>query len=292
MTLALIVAILVFPLFAPPSAPAQLQGLQGSAPRAQARNADSQSVQNHMITVSRSGEAYAKPDLGILIMSIHSTSPIADEAVAENGRKATATEAALAGLGFAPAGYQITSVTFGQGDGGPRFPGQPQITAYDATQYVYVFFEAADLNDVAHLTEKSAAVIEALRKAGAVPANTGPQFGSIFQGSPGALIFYTSKDATQYEHQALQVAIARARDAAQDVATATGVQIAGLRNVDSSFLAGSNVTPRNGSSPLTGLKYRWYSTKSDELAIIANATVEYDFKWTNGESSARRQCWY
>jgi hypothetical protein len=73
------------------------------------------------------------------------------------------------------------------------------------------------------------------------------------------------------------VAIARARDAAQDVATGTGVQIAGLRNVQSTFLNG-NVMPRTGQSPLVGLKYRWYSTKSDELEIIANATVEYDFK--------------
>ena len=275
MTLVPIVATLAFSLFAYPSAYAQRRA---SAPSAQAQGAESQSVQNHIITVSRSGEAYAKPDLGILIMSIHSSSPIADEAVAENGRKATAAEAALTGLGFVPAGYQITSVTFGQADGGPRFPGQPQITAYDANQYVYVFFDAADLNDVAHLTEKSAAVIEALRKVGAVPANTGPGLAPFFQGSSGALIFYTIKDPTQYEHQALQVAIGRARDAAQDVATGTGVQITGLRNVESSFLAGTNVVPRNGSSPLTGLKYRWYTTKSDELAIIANATVEYDFK--------------
>jgi hypothetical protein len=143
---------------------------------------------------------------------------------------------------------------------------------------VYVFFDAADLSDVAGLTQKAAAVIEALRKAGAVPANAGPQFGPVFNGAPGALIIYTVKDPTPYEHQALQVAIARARDAAQDVAVGTGVQITGLRNVQSGFLAGSNVTPRSGSSPLMGLKYRWYTTKSDELEIIANATVEYDFK--------------
>src|ERR1700730_1963790 len=160
MTLVLIAAILAFPLFASPSA---LPQLRAPTPGAQAPNAESQSVQNHIITVSRSGEAYAKPDLGILIMSIRSSSPIADEAVAENGRKATAAQSALAGLGFAPTGYQVTSVTFGQA-GGPRFPGQPDITAYDATQYIYVFFEAADLNDVGRLTQKSATVIEALRK--------------------------------------------------------------------------------------------------------------------------------
>jgi uncharacterized protein YggE len=273
MTLVLLAAILAFPLLAPPSIHAQIRR---PAQDPQAQNTDSQSVQNHIITVSRSGEAYAKPDLGILVMSIQSSSPIADEAVAENGKKAAAAESALSGLGFAPAGYQITSVTFGQA-GGPRFPGQPDVTAYDATQYVYVLFEAADLNDVARLTQKSAAVIEALRKAGAVPANAGPQLGPVFPGAPGALIIFTIKDPTQYEHQALQVAIARARDAAQDVATGTGVQITGLRNVQSSYLSG-NVMPRSGSSPLAGLKYRWYTTKSDELEIVASATVEYDFK--------------
>src|ERR1700733_3545985 len=151
----LIATVLSFPFFAP-SILAQVRGSSDT----QAADAGSQSVQNHVITVSRSGEATAKPDLGILIMSIRSTSPIADEAVADNGRKAAAVESALSGLGFAPASYQITSVNFGQA-GGPRFPGQVEVTAYDATQYVYVFFEAADLNDVARLTTKSAGVIEA-----------------------------------------------------------------------------------------------------------------------------------
>jgi hypothetical protein len=31
------------------------------------------------------------------------------------------------------------------------------------------------------------------------------------------------------------------------------------------------------ASPLMNLKYRWYTTKIDELEINANATVEYDF---------------
>src|SRR5580658_4101018 len=78
--------------------------------------------------------------------------------------------------------------------------------------------------------------------------------------APGALIIYTVKDPAQYEHQAMQVAIGRARDAAQDIAVGVKVQITGLRNVQSTFLRG-NVMPRTGQSPLTGLKYRWYSTK-------------------------------
>jgi hypothetical protein len=52
----------------------------------QAQNSDSEDIQSHVITVSRSGVAYAKPDLGILLMSSQSTSPIADEAVADFGK--------------------------------------------------------------------------------------------------------------------------------------------------------------------------------------------------------------
>lgn len=269
-------ALLAIPLFAASPARAQVRAVAPNAQRP--NNGDSQSVGNHVITVSRSGEAHAKPDLGILMMSIHSTSPITEEAVAANAKKAKDVEAALGGLGFAAASYQISSVTIGQPGGRPVFPGQTEITAYEATQYVYVFFQGADLNDVAQLTDKSAKVIEALRKAGAVPANMGPTPGvPIIPAAQGSLIIYTIKDPAPYEHQAMQVAIARARDAAQDIATATGVQITGLRNVQSGYLSG-NVVPRSGSSPLEALQYRWFSPKIDELQIIANATVDYDFK--------------
>jgi uncharacterized protein YggE len=247
---------------------AQARVAMGGAP---AKNAESQSVQDHVITVSRSGEATAKPDLGILMMSIHSSSPIADEAVTENGRKVKDVQSALAGLEFGPSAFQISSVTLGQAGGG-RFPGQAEVTAYEATQYVYVFFEGADLNDVGHLTTKAASVIEALRKAGAVPASS-MGFAPMAQES---LIVYTIKDPTQYENQALRMAISRARAAAQDIAAGTGVQLGGLLNVQSGYLGG-NVIPRSGSSPLEGIKYRWFSPKIDELQIIANATLQYSF---------------
>jgi uncharacterized protein YggE len=235
---------------------------------------ESETVQNHVISVSRGGEAYGKPDLGIMVMTIRSTAPIAEEAVAENGRKAKAVESGLAALGYAPQGYKISSVTFGHA-GGPFYgPSQPGIVAYEASQFVYVFFEAADLSDVALLTEKTAKVIEALRKAGAVPHDIeGPRLPT----SPNALIIYTMKDSEQYERQALQQAIGRARDAAQEIAKAMGVQITGLRNIKSGYLGG-NYMPRSGNIALEGLPYRFYSTKNDEVRIHANATVDYDFK--------------
>ena len=260
---ALIPATFILAIFAPSSILAQTR-----------TSAASQGPQDHVITVSRGGTAYAKPDLGILVMSIRSSSPIADEAVAQNGQKAKAVEAALAGLGFAASGYKISSVTFGQGGGVRYVPMQPAATSYDASQYVYVFFEAADLSDVAALTEKTANVIEALRKAGAVPADVG---GPRLPNMQGALIIYTIKDPAPFEKQALKEAITRARDAAEDVATGTGVQITGVRNISSNFLSG-NDGQRSGDSSLSGLTYRWYSSNSDSVEIGASATVDYDFK--------------
>lgn len=234
----------------------------------------SQNFQDHAITVNRGGEVYAKPDLGILVMNLQSVGPIAEECVAENARKAKAVESGLAGLGFTPQGYKITSVTFGQAGGRVIGAAQPDVTAYEAAQFVYVFFEAPDLQDTARLTAKVASVIEALRKAGAAPAKVG---GPRMPTTQGALIIYTIKDSAPYEKQALQQAISRARDAAQDIAAGTGVQITGLRSVKSSFLYG-NYGPRSGQSSLEGLSYRWYSEKNDEVAIGASATVDYEFK--------------
>src|SRR5580693_9174174 len=90
--------------------------------------AQTSSAGNHVITVSRGGEAFANPDLGIMVMTLRSAAPIAEEAVAENGRKAAAVEASLGSLGFAPAGYKITSVVFGEAGGSHYGPGQQEIT--------------------------------------------------------------------------------------------------------------------------------------------------------------------
>lgn len=184
------------------------------------QEAQSQNVTNHVITVSRGGEAFAKPDLGILLMTLRSSGPIAEEAVVENGRKAKSVETALTALGFTPAGYKITAVVIGEAGSNRYGPNQPEITAYEASQFVYVFFEAADMNDAAHFAEKTASVIEALRKAGAVPGHVaGPRMPQVQEG----LILCTVKDSVPYERAALKQAVGRARDAAQDIAAGMGV---------------------------------------------------------------------
>ena len=245
--------------------------IMGAQPQ---RAAQPQSSEDHVIKVRGDGVVNAKPDLGILVMSIQSSSPISEEAVAANAEKAKAVDSALAKMGIAPTGYKIGSVVLGHG-GGPMFGPSPSgITVYNATQSIYVFIEGADLSDMTKLTKKSAAVIEALRKAGAVPGMApGP---CMMPQMMGGLIIYTIKDPDQYERKALQQAIARARQAAHDIAAGLNVQITGVRNVQSTFISGAD-TPR-GQISLEGLPYRFYSTESGEVEITGYATVDFEYR--------------
>ncbi|MGA3326196.1 MAG: SIMPL domain-containing protein [Terriglobia bacterium] len=239
---------------------------------------DSEAVEakSHVISVGRSGSTFAKPDVGILTMSIHSTSPIAEEAVAENERKAKEVASALAAQGFSPTSYKITSVIFGQAGRAAMYDqNQPEIAAYQASQYVYVFFEGADLSDPAKLAAKSASVMEALRKAGAVPASA-PNARMAPQGQ-GGMIVYAVKNSDEYENDAVRKGFDRARGAAYALAKAMEVQITGVRYVKIGFLAGGYL-PYSGMPYLESLPYHFYSTRSDQVEISASTVVQYDFK--------------
>jgi uncharacterized protein YggE len=237
---------------------------------------ESESVHGNVITASRAGTAFAKPDLGILIMAIRSTAALVQDAASENAAKAKSAVAALAALGYPPERYKLTSVVFGRPQ--VSYYGQmqpePEVTGYEASQLVYVFFEGPDLSDTEQLSQKEAAAIEALRKAGAVP-NTlerpaPPQ-------AQTEMIVYTVKDSDPYEQQALQQALERARQAAMDIAKSMQVQVTGLNSVRTGFLTRAYPL-RAGLTPIEGLPYRFYSARSDQVEISASATVEYSFK--------------
>ena len=236
-------------------------------------------IHGDVITVSRAGTAFAKPDLGILTMAIRSSEPLVEEATSDNVNKAKAVETALAGLGYSPDQYKITSVAFGQDGAGMQYvqPNRAAPMGYEVSQYIYVYFAGPELGDVTQLGEKEAAVIEALRKAGAVPASPSPA-GRIYPSqSQAAMVVYTIKDSDRYEREALQQALQRAREAAHDVARTMQVHIVRLDSVRTGFLARA-YPMRNGLAPLEGLPYRFYSPTSDEVQISANATLNYIFK--------------
>jgi uncharacterized protein YggE len=264
----LLIVILAFPLFSLPTLPAQTRSPLESQVESEALEAKA-----HVISVGRSGSVFVKADVGILAMAIRSTSPIAEEAVAENERKSKDVESALAAIGFSPTGYKITSVIFGQAGGNPMYgPSQPEVVGYQASQYVYVFFDGPELSDPAKLAAKSATVMEALRKAGAGPASAADR-----RQAQGGMIIYSIKNSDEYENEAVRKGFERARDAAQAIAKTMGVQITGLRYLKVGFLGGSYM-PYSGMPYLESLPYRFYSTRSDEVEITASTIVQYDFK--------------
>jgi uncharacterized protein YggE len=263
--------ILAYSLFSLPTLLAQTR-----APLESQVESEAVEAKAHVISVGRSGSIFAKPDVGILTMALRATSPIAEESVAENQRKAREVESALAAQGFSSTGYKITSVIFGQVGGNSMYgPNQPEIAGYQASQYVYVFFEGPDLTDPARLAAKSASVMEALRKAGAVPASVANPRG--LAPAQGGMIIYSLKNSDEYENEAVRKPFERARGAAQAIAKTMQVQITGLRYVKVGFLAG-NYMPYSGMPYLESLPYHFYSTRSDKVEITGSTIVQYDFK--------------
>ena len=225
----------------------------------------------HFVTVSSMGSVLARPDTGILVMTVQSTAPLAADAVAENTKKVKDVQSALAALGYAPSRFKIAPAVLSRA-GNPYYPpGRPSITGIMASQFVYVFFEGAELSNPAELNGKVAAVIDAMGKAGAVPS-TGP-FRSPSQ-PQGALVVYTVKDPANAEDRALQEAMADARARSQAIAKRLHVQITGLSSIN------SFVQPYTGqvSGQMEGLPYNSYSMESDEIKISERVNLVYNFK--------------
>jgi uncharacterized protein YggE len=230
----------------------------------------------HVITVSSNSQVFARPDLGILILTIQSSAPLAADALRQNTRKAGDVQAALAALGYSADSFKISPAVFTRA-GGRYYPDQPSVTGIQAEQFIYVFFGSDQLKDQSQLGQRVAATIDALTKSGAAAANPFPQ-------QQTAMVVYTVKDPLPYEGRALQEALGRARDGADAIAKKMGVEISGLHSVSTGFLRGGVVGgvitpyPQAAQNALAELPYHFYSTRADQVAITADATVNYDLR--------------
>jgi uncharacterized protein len=242
-----------------------------------------QCAHDHVISVNGNAQVPAPADVALLTLLIRSSAPLAADAVAENAKTTMDVRTALTGLGYAGSSFRITAATITKA-GGPYYgPNQPAITGIEAQRYVYVFFRGDELKDERRLTEKAAATVDALVKAGASPANNpyAPQ-------QQASVLIYALENPAEFEKQAMQKALDQARAEAQTVAEKMGVQIAGVCNVSAG--ATSNNVPfvgigagigglvQQAQDPLSALPYRYYSIQPDMVMVPANASVTYDFK--------------
>lgn len=233
--------------------------------------ARAQEPRPHIVTINSTGSVLARPDLGILVMVVQSSAPLAANAITENAKKVKAIQSTIEGLGYSSKNYKIAPVVLSPA-GGPYYaPGRSSITGILASQFVYVFFEGAELDDPAELNQKSASNVDALIKAGAVPS-----VGTFRSPSQprGTLIAYTIKDPSGEEAQALQNAMADDRAKAEQIASHMHVQITGLVSINS-FVRSS---AQQLSGRLEGLPYRYYSTEGDEVTVSESVTLTYTFK--------------
>lgn len=243
---------------------------------AKARKSAPASAEDQLITVTRGGTAYAKPDAGILIMKIQTYARVAGQAVSENEQKAAAVKSALEALGYSADRYELSAVVLSGAPGPPYNVYPPPTQEVEAERYVYVFFDGPQLTDLEQMTGSAASAIDALQKAGAVPDRMPTAFRS-----PGpmqtATIIYTVKNPEEWESQALQQAVKRTRVAAEAIAAQMQVKITGVRSVRSGPQSGQYI-PTSNLTELKGLPYSFFSTRSDEVEISAGATVNYAFK--------------
>ncbi len=228
------------------------------------------------ISASDTGQVSARPDLGILVMEIAASAPVAAGAASQCARKASAVQAALAGLGYGSGSFELTPVIFSRAGGTYLGPDQPAFTGVMAQQIVYVFFEGSALADTNQLNQKIAATIDALAKAGAGPSTSYSQ-------PTSSMVAFTVKDPATYETQALGKAVAGARQKAQALAKQLGVGSTYLRAAATRYLGGyaGSIIGAYGQvpiNPLQGLPYRFYSARSDRVVITASATLTYDFR--------------
>ncbi len=225
-----------------------------------------------MLTVNRSADVYAAPDLGILNLSIRSSAPEAAVALAENERKAGQVRSTLAALGFAPGRLQITPVAFSR-LGGPYYgPNQPEITGIEAIQFVHVFFSGAALEE-SQLNAKVAAVIDALAKVGIAPAFVP---GQPYRQQNGMLVF-TVKTPQAFERQAMARALANARQAAQDIAGQLHLRLIALVRINANPVYNPPM-PFATAGILHGLPYRFYAYGNTKVRITANVMLEYAYQ--------------
>jgi uncharacterized protein YggE len=241
-----------------------------------------QSAAGHLITANGRGEVFVQPDLGILILEVQSSSPLAADALREEATRAANVQSALEALGYIAGSFKLSPVVFTRAGGAYYGPNQPSITGIQAEQFVYIFFGSGVLKTPAELGRKVAAAIDALIKSGAAPANPFPQ-------QAASMVVYTVRDPSPYENQALQQAVTRARETAETIAKGLGVQLSGLQNASTFFETGSagvaggmlgtiGPFPQAGSNAVTELPYRFYSVRSDQVAITASATLRFGFR--------------
>ena len=222
------------------------------------------------ITASATGRVSAEADLAIVFLVIRSTAPLASDALAQNMRKAREIEARVTALGLKErtkfSGNRFAPAT-GPYYGGPR----PAASAFEISEYVYVFFEGAELKDKRQFEKRVGEVVDEMTRLGAVAGDS--PITRISSQVPYAVAF-TVKDPSPHLAEVLRQATEKVRASAAEIARGLRVQITGIAGVNTNVSTFYNPP---GANALDDLPYEFVSSWN-EVPISISLSVQYRFR--------------
>lgn len=225
---------------------------------------------------SSTGEAkiLVKADVGVLLMSLRATAPLAADALRAVNDKAKMIAAALAAA--RPAGtWRVTPPEILRA-GGPYYgPNQPTLTGYEALELVYVNFSAAEIADHGAMAATEARLVDELTRLGA-STRLGQQPNGNQLG--GDMLIYALQDPSAARARAVATATAKAVARARAAAAALGEMLGPLRSVSvntggyANGVVGGMIA---NSTAASYFPYTAYSLRPDAVEVTASVTVSY-----------------
>ena len=240
--------------------------------RAAAPKTDTETESAKYISVSTLGKVKAKPDACVLLLEVRSTSPLASDALQQNAKKVTEVSAKMKELGFKEEDTKWSGNQFTPAGGGRYYmPAGQRPTGFDVYNTLQVWMRNVSSANPEELFKKVAATLDELGKIGVSVMSY--DISRISLGGASTVIF-TLQHPEEYEKQAYEMAIEKARPVAEDLAKKMGVKVTGVHSVQSSI-------PRLPERPYGGgteLDFVHYSSSPDELTVRANMVVNFSFK--------------
>jgi len=233
---------------------------------------NAQQTRNPIITVNSPGKVTAKADVAIVFMTVHSTSPLAADALDQNNKKVQAVKDRLMALGYKEDKVKFSGNRFAPAGGGMAIYGRERPTGFDVTNNLFIYLDGPELGDLQQFNSRVGGLLDELSKLGASPLEM--PISRISMGGTSVVAF-SVKDPSALEKQAYQQALEKARPVAEDIAHRMKVQITGIDSV-------SAMTPPSVQEQFTGpleeIPYRFLSSSLDEVPIRASLVVHYSYK--------------
>jgi len=225
-----------------------------------------------LITVTSSGKVTAKADVAVVFMTVHSTSPLAADALEQNNKKVQAVKDRLTALGYKEDAVKFSGNRFAPAGGGVVYYGRERPTGFDVTNNLFIYLDGPELNDLQQFNTRVSGLLDELSKLGASPVEI--PISRISMGGTSVVAF-SVKDPSALEKQAYQKALEKARPVADDIARRMKVQITGIDSISATEQA---QVQEQFANPLEEIPYRYLSSSLEEVPIRVNLMVHYTYK--------------